>query len=119
MDFFSAMLATQNAEETSYSDTYRSYVGGEVPPTLTDEESALVVFVAMKKKGVTTESGSIMVKLPDGCKEHFKTVRKMKIEHDPFFERFALLVKAPEDGMLWGTGTEVEYPWIFYYIREL
>ncbi|MBI4779358.1 hypothetical protein HY797_02815 [Candidatus Falkowbacteria bacterium] len=94
------------AKEMSYRDTYRHYVGGELVPTLSDEESAIIVFAAKKS---VTNSTEIMNQLPEGIKAYFKTASEMKTNRGLFFMRFALLAKSPEDGMLWGTGIDEIY----------
>ncbi|MCR4275813.1 MAG: hypothetical protein NUV90_00280 [Candidatus Parcubacteria bacterium] len=99
------------ARRTPFREVFKSYVGKEVPATLSDEAIALVLVASTQQD---TENDKIMGVLSsvltyEGAPEHFKILQKMETTRGQFFTRFVLFTKTIIDGLLVGFGTDEMY----------
>jgi hypothetical protein len=94
------------ARSVPFREVFKPYVEAKDLPTLSDEEIALAFFVS---KGRESEIEKIAEKLPRDAKSKFQEYQKMKTTRGPFFERFALFAKTPQDGILVGFGYDEVY----------
>lgn len=110
MDIASASRQLEYARQTSFRNVFKGHVGGEVPPTLSDEAIALV-FVASAQQDTANDKIMEVLSsvLPGEGDEHFMTLQKMKTVRGQFFTRFVLFTKTIIDGLLVGFGTDEMY----------
>lgn len=110
MDFATARRQLDYAKSTSFRDAHKSFVGKEIPPTLSDEAIALVFTASAEKYTTNDEITTVLTSvLPGTADNHLKTLRGMKTERGQFFTRFVLFTKTPIDGLLVGFGTDEMY----------
>lgn len=106
MNITGALRQLEFARQTPFRNMFKSYVGGEVLPTLSDEAIALVL--AASALQVTTNS-LIAAHLPLTIKGHFMELLEIRTARGDFFTRFALFVKTSIDCLLVGFGTDEMY----------
>jgi hypothetical protein len=94
------------ARNTPFRKIFKSYVGSENLPTLSNEAIAMAFIVA---RGRESDAAKISEKLPQVAEEKFQEYQKMKTARGSFFERFVLFMKTHQDGILIGFGCDEIY----------